>query len=449
MKKYIVIFLFFSFLSFSQKKGEVILKGNMVKAKSGKLYLYEILGNESYILDSVNVKSGSFQFKSKKYVKGFYKLAFNNETNNVEIVINPDEASELNFTFNEYRLSRNYNFSNSLDNSAKKLFNNKKSSIEQRISKIKRDGNKSVEVRKREIQSLNIEMENFSLKLAKDYPGTYTAMVLSKTKPLHENSSDKFFDDINFNDESIIRSNLLPTRIQKYMVLHSKYNPTSNKYAFYDAVDFIMDKAKVNEKVAEFCMYNMLDGFYNTGATSTDKMWIELCNYIIDEYFFGEACGEVEVSDLMKERASKFKDLQIGNVPPDFTIKDENNKPVNLKSICSKNDYTILVFWASHCTHCMSELPSLASWYKTNKNKRVEIVSVSLDANKDKWKKTIADNGFNWYNVNQFKIYKSPVCKDYKVKKTPTVFILDRSMKIIEKPKDTRKAVNFLNKKLN
>ena len=35
------------------------------------------------------------------------------------------------------------------------------------------------------------------------------------------------------------------------MVLHSKYNPTSNKYAFYDSVDFIMDKAKVNEKVAE------------------------------------------------------------------------------------------------------------------------------------------------------------------------------------------------------
>ena len=94
----------------------------------------------------------------------------------------------------------------------------------------------------------------------------------------------------------------------------------------------------------------------------------------------------------------------------------------------------------------MSELPSLASWYKTNKNKGVEIVSVSLDANKDKWKKTIADNGFNWYNVNQFKIYKSPVCKDYKVKKTPTVFILDKSMKIIEKPKDTRKAVNFLKK---
>ena len=33
-----------------------------------------------------------------------------------------------------------------------------------------------------------------------------------------------------------------------------------------------------------------------------------------------------EVSDLMKERANKFKDLQIGNIPPDFTIKDQNGK---------------------------------------------------------------------------------------------------------------------------
>ena len=76
-------------------------------------------------------------------------------------------------------------------------------------------------------------------------------------------------------------------------------------------------------------------------------------------------------------------------------------------------------------------------------------MAVALDANKEKWKSTITSNQFNWINVNQFKIYKSPVCKDYKVKKTPSVFILDRSMKIIDKPKDTRKAVSFLNKKLN
>ena len=449
MKNFFTFMLLISLLSFSQNTGKITVKGKMTKAKSGKLYLYEIIGKETYILDSAIVNSGAFQFKPKNYIKGFYKLAFNNETNGVEIVLNPNEGSVLSITFNEYRLSRNYSVLNSSDNTAKKLHNDKKSAIDRMINQVKRDATKSVEMRRSEVKKLNDEMEIFSLKLSKDYPGTYTSMVLSKIKPVNMHNPNLFFDDINFNDESIIRSNLIPNRIQQYMVSHVKYDPKNNKYAFYDAVDFIMDKAKVNEKVAEFCMYNMLDGFYNTGVTSSDSMWIELSNYIIDEYFFGDACGEIEVSDLMKERASKFKDLQKGNTPPDFTIKDLYNKSVNLKSTCAKNKYTILVFWASHCTHCMSELPALASWYKSNKNKGVEIIAVALDQNKEKWKKTINDNGFNWINLNQFKVYKSPVCKDYKVKKTPSVFILDKSMKIIEKPKDTRKAVNYLNKKLN
>ena len=62
--------------------------------------------------------------------------------------------------------------------------------------------------------------------------------------------------------------------------------------------------------------------------------------------FFGDACGEVEISDLMKERATKFKDLQIGSVPPDFSIRDENDKIVNLQSVTKQNDFTvILCYW--------------------------------------------------------------------------------------------------------
>ena len=107
MKKYFLILFLFSFVSFSQKNGKVIIKGKNIKAKSGKMYLYEVLGNEGNLLDSAIVKSGNFQFKSRNYVRGFYKLAFNNETNDVEIVVNPKEGGVLDITFNEYRLSFN------------------------------------------------------------------------------------------------------------------------------------------------------------------------------------------------------------------------------------------------------------------------------------------------------------------------------------------------------
>ena len=100
MKNFFALILLVSFLSFSQNEGQIIVKGKMIKAKSGKLYLYEIIGKETYILDSTIVNSGTFQFKPKNYIKGFYKLAFNNETNGVEIVLNPNEGSVFNITFN-------------------------------------------------------------------------------------------------------------------------------------------------------------------------------------------------------------------------------------------------------------------------------------------------------------------------------------------------------------
>ena len=449
MNKFLIIFSFLIFqFSFSQSNGNVIIKGSL-KSVSGKMYLYEILGSESFLIDSTIVQNKSFQFKSRNFVTGYYKLALSNESNNVEIVINPNESSVLDISFGQYRLSADYSVKNSKENEVKKMYNQKKLDIDKKSNANKRNTSLSVQVRKQNNADLQKELLEYGKELAKLYPSTYTGKVLSHLESPYQEISHKFFDDIDFTDETIIRSNMMTNRIQQYMIAHSNYDAVNNPYAFYDVVDFIMDKAKVNDRVAEFCMYNMLDGFYNTAATSTSQMWQDLCDYIIDEYFFGDACGEVEVSDLMKERATKFKNLQIGSVPPDFSIKDQNENIVNLKSISKKNNYTVLLFWASHCSHCMTELPPFLNWYNSNKDKGVEIIAISLDSSKSKWKQTITDYNFNWLNVCQFLVYKSPVCKDYKVKKTPTIFVLDKSMKIVAKPKDTKGLKEFLNSKLN
>ena len=38
------------------------------------------------------------------------------------------------------------------------------------------------------------------------------------------------------------------------------------------------------------------------------------------------------------------KKLQIGNVPPDFTIKSNKGDNINLKKVCSNNKYTLVLF---------------------------------------------------------------------------------------------------------
>tara|TARA_B110000014_G_C20031685_1_gene535777 strand:- start:244 stop:1143 length:900 start_codon:yes stop_codon:yes gene_type:complete len=295
------------------------------------------------------------------------------------------------------------------------------------------------------MKRLQHELFEYGLKLNNDYPGTYFGMILSKMQSKNPNVSHLYFDDIDFTDNCILRSALLPNRIQNYFQNHSNW--PENNYGFHDAIDLIMENAKINEQVAEFCMYNMLDGFYNTGQTDkkNNPIWGDLCNYIMNEYIFGEGCGDdVQPSELLKERASQFKNLQIGNTPPDFTVIDMNKKNINLSKTCFDNKYTVLMFWASHCNHCMTELPGFAKWYDENKNSHFEIIAISLDSNDNNWKQAVNNNNFNWVNICQHKIYKSPICLDYKIKKTPTFFVLNSKMEIVAKPRSTHQLRAFL-----
>ncbi len=444
--------LFSSFILFGQEyvkniSGNVVLKGEFasnVNANSGKLYLYEMIGQDEHLLDSTTISSRKFNFGSRKFIAGVYRLAFNNTTNFVDIVINPSESSELSVQLNNFRIKQGYNISNSVENKIKKLYFTKEESTNSKIKNIRRS-QKSRDIKIQEMKGLQYELFQYGLSLHNQYPGTYYGMIISHMQSPYSDVQHLYFNDIDFSDECIVRSSLLPNRIQSYIQAFNNYK--NNPYGFHDAVDVVMEYAKKNEKVAEFCMYNMLDGFYNTGQTQqkNDPIWMDLCNYIMDEYIFGEGCGDdINPSQLLKERASHYKNLQIGNVPPNILTRDMKGNSVNLRKTCSNNKHTVLMFWASHCNHCMAELPGFSNWYSQNKQLDFEIIAVSLDSQKSKWESTVNNNNFNWVNICEFKVYKSPICLDYKIKKTPSIFVLNKKMEIVAKPKNTQQLRAFL-----
>ena len=170
-----LIFLF-SFTMFGQDyvknvKGNVVLKGNFgenAKAKSGTLYLYELLGQGEYLLDSAIVhKSGKFNFLSREFMTGVYRLSFNNATNNVDIVINPSESNELNITFNNYRIKKGYNVNNSIENKIKKLYTQKEESTNLKIKSIRKT-QQPREVKLQEMRALQLELFQYGLNCFQD-----------------------------------------------------------------------------------------------------------------------------------------------------------------------------------------------------------------------------------------------------------------------------------------
>ncbi|MBJ04824.1 MAG: hypothetical protein CMP65_02850 [Flavobacteriales bacterium] len=453
-KVIIVLLIFLSNIIVAQEyvpntKGEVVISGEFggeIKSKSGQIFLYEMIGNLEYVLDSTRINNMRFSFSKKTYYSGVYRLALNN-SNYLDFVINPAELKgAINVKINSHRINKNYIVENSIENKIKKQYDVKDKSIASKIKLVKKS-NKTRDQKMAEINSLQDEVFQYGLSMSNKYPGTYYGMILSSMQSPYKDVQHLYFNDIDFSDQCIIRSNLLPVRIQNY--IRNFNNIKNNQYGFHDAVDVIMEYAKKNEKVAEFCMFNMLDGFYNTGQTSAseNQRWDELCNYIMDEYIFGEGCGDdVTPSTLLKERASHFKSLQVGGTAPSFSYKDMNGKLIELDKICKRNKHTVLMFWASHCTHCMAELPGFASWYNNNKPNDMEIVAVSLDGQKGKWEKTVRENKFNWTNICQFKVFKSPICIDYKIKKTPAIFVLNENMEVLSKPRNTAQLRAFLAK---
>ena len=93
----------------------------------------------------------------------------------------------------------------------------------------------------------------------------------------------------------------------------------------------------------------------------------------------------------LKERVAKLKPVSIGQIAPDFTMNDVNGSPVKLSEIYSKNNYTLIDFWASWCGDCRQENPNVVATFSKYKSKGFSVLGVSLDTDKAKWIKAIAD----------------------------------------------------------
>ena len=453
MKNTFVYILFlFAFISCTNTEGQEIkvstlknieLKGKFtIQRQVGKyLFLHRTEGKYKYVIDSTKISSeGSFTFGEKKLAKGYYKLSLSNDNNIIDVILN-DKEPLVDIQFNQVRLDRGVEIITSNENKAFWEFKKKDDIIQKTIKALKKQrgqfrsqGNDvKVNEMSNEINKKEKELFNFIQVVINKYPTSFfsKAKVASKAK----NTEDKsiYFNDLDFDNENFIRSDVYSTRFQDYIIKHSGHT----ELGYYNAVDDIMKKAKINEKVFEFALYNLLDGFYGSGLE-------DVATYIMEEYFYGEACGEIEINNLLKQKAQLIKNLQVGNIPPDFTIKSNYGQEINLKNTTVNNKYTMVMFWATHCPHCMRDLPGFVNVYNEYKSKGLEVIGVALDMNEQKWKSEIENNNFNWINVSQFKNYNSPVCKDYKINKTPSYFIMDREMKIVLKPKSKGEIMSFL-----
>ncbi|NOX85183.1 MAG: redoxin domain-containing protein [Chlorobi bacterium] len=274
--------------------------------------------------------------------------------------------------------------------------------------------------------------------LIENNPNTLAARYIRVDKPVFADpalSKDEqknylkshYFTDMDFLDTTLIRSNILTSKIISYMGLYQ--HPGMTKEEMEDqlliAVDTIMERAFVDQQIYEFVIGFMLNGFEHIGFEKGLK-------FIADKNMLNEFCVNTEKKKELENKIELIKKLAIGQPAPDFKTVDLNGDTVHLYNI--KAQTVILVFWASWCPHCDEALPRLKEYYDPKNTGKLQIIAVSVDKSKDDLEKAIAENGYKWINIGELKGWEGPVVQEYGVVATPTFFVLDKDKKIIGKP---------------
>lgn len=125
------------------------------------------------------------------------------------------------------------------------------------------------------------------------------------------------------------------------------------------------------------------------------------------------------------------KQLVPGSVFPDFDEKDLEGKPLSIAKF--KGKVVLIDFWATWCGPCIAELPNVLKTYEKHHPKGLEIIGISLDKDKDKLTKFIADKKMTWPQYFDGLGWQCKLAAKYGVNSIPATYLLDKSGKIIDK----------------
>jgi thiol-disulfide isomerase/thioredoxin len=157
--------------------------------------------------------------------------------------------------------------------------------------------------------------------------------------------------------------------------------------------------------------------------------------YLAEKLLNSDACGCL--NPQLQKKLERYGKMAKGKIAPDIRFTEYTYFPdgVYAKSLEGLDaEFKLVVFAAGWCPHCVEAMPEVSGYYPELKKKNIEVVLVSLDDNPEDFARFAAPLPF--ISTTDYQKWSGQAVADYQVYGTPSFFMLDNDLKIIQKLKD-------------
>ena len=242
----------------------------------------------------------------------------------------------------------------------------------------------------------------------------------------------KSFRKIDFNNPKFKTSGLLQDLISGHYVFieNSGMQIDSLYKEMNESSDYILSNLRENENLLNETGEYLFDFLEQRSLHKASE-------YLAAQLVNLNGCN---LNDKLVNKLELYRKLKPGKTAPEILFSD-NTKLSDIKSI------KLLVFGASWCPKCKEDIIKLYNNYSAWKQKRVEVVYLSIDTNKTDFENIYKN--VPWKTDCQFKGWDTKAVKEYHVFATPTYFLLDKDLKIILRPNSVEQTNSWISSNIH
>jgi len=462
-------------LLFSLAGGLFAKGGYQIKVKvngfSGKKVLIAYhFGDKQYIADTLKRDAeGFFTFQNDSLIRpGIYLFVLPPKNNYFEFLIDNDNQ-QFTIETDSADMVGKIKITNSKVNQLFyediKFINSQRKKVEELQAKMKDTKDSSV-IKKlqAELKGIDNSVKTARKKLIEQNPKSLYAAILrasqepevpeapkdAKTgKPLDSLFAYKYYkahywDEIDFNDDRLLRTPLLNNKINYYMdkLVIPHYDSLTN-----ECIALAL-KTINNKLMYQYFVVTLLNKYASSKIMGQDAVYV----HIVEEFYMKRTpyWSDTAQTNKIINRAKSLRPTILGAIAPELRIMDMNDNWTSMQTL--KADYTVLYFWDYDCSHCKKVTPKLqkvVSHY-LKKGANLKVYTVEINGTREKFKESIKEYGLDIPGVintaDPTRI--TGFDKLYDILSTPRIFLLDKDKKIVAKYISAKQLDELLNRSI-